>query len=225
MRAVDLATGFSRWWVGVITRTAPEPDGSDRREELQSDLHEQAQATSAGGGTARSLLSRTVRGIPDDIAWRIGVERVPGRLTWHLAHPTTLLGASLLLQLVLGTLWDSSRGTSGPVVPLTDLVRPVLILLWAGTLGFAVVAVPHARPRWVPRQLMVLDSWRRASICVMSVAYAVAGLWRFVPGLVGDSVSTVWGLFGVALLVYLLLAVVRLMRATVGLLDFRNIPS
>lgn len=226
MTAVDLATSASRWWVGVITRTAPEPAGTDRREEMLSDWYEQAQAMGVSEGrTARSILGRAVRGMPDDITWRVGVERTPGRLTWHLGHPTTVLGASLVLQLSIGTLWDATRGSSGAVRPLTDVLHPVLIMLWAVTLGFAVVSVAHAHLRWVPGRLMELESWRRSCICVMSVAYAVAGLWRFVPGLMGDSVSAVWGFFGVALLVYLVLTGVRLMYRLVGLLDFGKVSS
>jgi len=224
---VDRAASIARWWVGAYTRTAPPAAASDRRAEIESDLYEQlgsshqARARHLGG----SIVGRTLRGIPDDLLWRIDVEREPGRLDWHLAHPTTILGTSLLADCLLETVWDTSVHRFPLITPLAALIHPTLLLLWAVTVAFALVAVTRTRPQRQPSHLMTVPALRRATICTMSVAFSVAGLWRFAPHAWGQLSSTAWGTFGIALLVYAATWVARGLRGALGVLDFGKVSS
>lgn len=224
-RGVDLAAGIARWWVGAYTRTAPEPDAGDRRAEVESDLFEQDAAAAGRPGVGRAVTGRTVRGMPHDVAWRLTVEHAPGRLHWHLAHPTTVLGAALLASFIVSQVADVGR-TRLPVLGALDAVlHPLLWLIWAGMLGFSVVAVAYVRRAPRLQTFADLDAWRCAAICVMAVAESVAGLWRWAPGSLGTFVSVAWGTFGIALLVWLATCLIRGVTAVARGLDLRKVPS
>jgi hypothetical protein len=215
------------WWVAAYTRTAPEPAAADRRAEVESDLFEQLRV---GGdatdvGSAGSILGRTIRGVADDLAWRLDVERAPGRLDWHLAHPTTLLGVSLALDCTLETVWDTSVHRFPLITPLAELIHPTLLLLWAATLSFALVGAGRIRVRVKPYQVAFAQTVRRASICTMSVALAVAGLWRFAPDGWGEMSALAWATFSSVLLIFVATWLVSAIRPVRTILDFRKIPS
>jgi len=223
--SADRATTLARWWVGGYTRTAPEPAASDRRAEIESDLFEQVRSTDPAAHSTWSVVGRTVRGIPDDLMWRVAVEHEPGRLDWHLAHPATLLGTSLVVDVLLGNLCDASVHRFPLLTPLAALMHPSLLLVWAFTVAFALVAMTRWRPHRNLGRLTMVDAWRRASICTMSVAGSLAGLWRFAPDVWGRFAGLAWGIFGVAVLVYLITWLTRGIRSALTVLDFEKVSS
>lgn len=198
------------WWVAQYTRTAPVPDGPDRRAEIRADLHDQVTAADGAATASRAVAVRTVRGLHHDLAWRAAVERRPGRLRWHLEHPSTALAVLLLLLVPTALAVDVGASRSGWSA-VSALAGPVLVLLCATTIGFAVTAVTYVvrrpRPRWPPRA----DALRRAATAAMSVTWAVAAVWRFSPGL--DGVAAVaWAGFGLSLVGYLATTLSGLVR-------------
>ncbi|HEY8318507.1 MAG TPA: hypothetical protein VIG76_06715 [Amnibacterium sp.] len=70
-------------WTLRITIGLPRRIAEDRRAELVSDLWEQADAAARAGQPqwrlALSVLMRTLRGMPADLAWRAGVLRTAPR--------------------------------------------------------------------------------------------------------------------------------------------------
>ena len=92
------------WWGRLYTRAAPPAEAADRQAEVASDMYEQlaaaraARAARGGAGGAPGVLGRAARGVP-----------APGRPQWHLAHPGTVLGGSVLLLLPLDLIEDVAR--------------------------------------------------------------------------------------------------------------------
>src|SRR6185503_7637279 len=62
------------WWVRRYTRGLPAPVAERRTGELYADLHDQIEHDRAHGVRDRriawSLVSRALRGVPDDLSWR-----------------------------------------------------------------------------------------------------------------------------------------------------------
>lgn len=130
-------------WCELYTRGLDPAVAGDRRAELASDLHEHA-AWDAGAGAA--MLSRAIRGVPADLAWRYGEQRAAARLLPRSQRVVSgsvralvLLAASSLL--VLGVLAISrtaafvARGEIRPwsetamwVIGLTGLAAVGLLL-------------------------------------------------------------------------------------------------
>jgi hypothetical protein len=226
-RGADWAAGVARWWVMSYTRTAPVAAAADRRAEIESDLFEHVRSGADAGDArlARSIIGRTLRGVVDDLSWRLEVERAPGRLDWHLAHPTTLLGVGLVLDCALETVWDSSVHRFPLITPLAELVHPALLLLWAVSVSWVVVGATRIRRRRRLRYTVTATTWRGASICAMSVAFALAGLWRSAPNVFGAISALAWVTFNIALVVFVATWLARPLRSLRTLLDFRKIPS
>ena len=63
----NLGVRIARAWVDCYTRGLPEPAGTRRRDELESDIWEQTHDPHIG---SRGVLGRCVRGIPADVWWR-----------------------------------------------------------------------------------------------------------------------------------------------------------
>jgi hypothetical protein len=81
-----IAAGLTRRWARLYVRGLPEHVRRDRLAELESDLWEHVRA--AGGGSGPSILSRCLRGVPADLAWR-RAQRRPRRL--RLPETATVL--------------------------------------------------------------------------------------------------------------------------------------
>lgn len=63
-------TRVALWWVDRYTHSVPEAARAERRAELASDLWEHRAASGDGLRVELAVLSRCVRGIPADVAWR-----------------------------------------------------------------------------------------------------------------------------------------------------------
>ena len=203
-----VAVRAATWWVDRYTHTAPPREGADRRAELRSDLHDQlAQAEVVGLGArtvSRSIVARMLRGMPADVAWRLQVERAPGRLEWHLAHPSSVLGAFFVLLAPAVVLLDASRGPVRGFAAAQGMFALVVTVLASAAISFAAVAVvwrlarrPLFRMRTGPGPV------RRAALCWMCATWALAALWRFFGDPLQAVSAAAWAAFGVALVVYI----------------------
>ncbi len=215
------------WWVERYTATAPEPDGADRRAEVHSDLHEQLAAADRSGVALRraamAIGGRTLRGVPADIAWRLGTEMRPGRLEWHLAHPSVLLGFLLVLLVPTSTMLDAAQGGATWLAPASVVLVPLLSILGCCALGFAAVAAGRFLLRRSARPGARGRGWlRRAAVCWMSPSWAAAGLWRFDAEPLEAVAALAWAGFGVAFLVY---AVAIVGPLCARFLDLGKLPS
>jgi hypothetical protein len=136
------------WWVGVYTRGLPTDTRCERLREIDSDVWEHLSSAGAGTLTELSILSRCLRGLPADVAWRrrarlrrsrrLPWARMPRALGWSmatcsyvlvvLAHgiaSTPLVG----LDLVGGDPDDVMRTACSGVVLLALLLSGLGLLL------------------------------------------------------------------------------------------------
>lgn len=200
-------------WADLLTRTAPRSERTDRLAEITSDVYEQvvAEGTVAGPVMSRRIAGRALRGMPADLAWRTQLETRPGRLTWHLDHPGTLIGASLVFLVPFSQFGSDRTGAGWWAVDAA--------LCWA-TLAFAVLAVGwRFRRRWDASgrdglPLGPLARSRRSAVIGLGIGWAGASVSHHDPQSVLDPFSSAaWGLFGISLLAYLALVLVSLATA------------
>lgn len=208
---------FASWWAAAITRTAGRGAGLDRREEIASDVHEQLTEALSRGDLfrgSRSVLSRVVRGVPADIAWRVGLELSPTRSAWHLRNPSTAITTLFVVMFPVTMVADSSGRRSSQLVDyriplwiLTDAVG-CCVLLFA-----SLALMARLRQRWMTGAARFvarsrLERLRRCATAVLGVAWAGSSVFRF--GAVSSIGAGFWGAFGLCLLGYLLLLVLTL---------------
>jgi hypothetical protein len=138
------ATRLALWWVDRYTRGVPEAARAGRRAELASDLWEHRAACGGGSRVELAIVSRCVRGMPADLAWRRArrhggrlpsartAARLAGRsigllayaflVGFHGYNATALAGLDLY-----GADWPP-----GDVVRYASISAVVLVLLLAG---------------------------------------------------------------------------------------------
>lgn len=212
---------FALWWVAAVTRTA-EPDiALDRRAEIASDVHEQlTTAWPDLPAASRSVVGRVIRGVPSDIAWRVGLEVRPGRFAWHLRNPSTAITFLFVAMIPLNVAADSNLAATARgdhtwllldyTVPLwvaTDFVG-VCILLIAG-LALATRVWPRwrvAAERFEPGS--GLERARRFATASLGIALAGSAVFRF--GAVGLLGGIFWLAFAAFVVLYAALLLVTL---------------
>jgi len=153
-----------RWvlaWVDRYTRDVPGSIADDRRNELMSDLWEQAHddndRAKAGVTTAISILSRAVRGVPSDLSWRRA--QLAGRPSqpFRIRFVKGMVPAGVVLAAVVGLMVTSvgvfALGRVGIVVarhqfPPSDLTVMSTAL---GTVGLVcgLLLMVRSRTRWI----------------------------------------------------------------------------
>ncbi len=103
-RATHLALSWARWYTRDLTPAI----AGDRRDEIASDVWEQAagQADRPAAVLAASIVGRVVRGIPADLAWRWNVRPARSGIRAPLVVRSALATAIVLavLELALGSL-------------------------------------------------------------------------------------------------------------------------
>jgi hypothetical protein len=195
---------LAMWWAGALTRTAPPDAGTDRLAEIRADVHDHMMAGRAQqlppGVLSRQVAGRVLRGMSADIAWRLEIEWRPGRLRWHLRHPGTILAWFFLLLAPLGQLADQAHPALKGCADLVSLCLLGFVLAAAGWRLRTRRPAPEDAP--VP-PLVSLPGLRRTAMTLMSISYAIAGLWRFSPGPLGHVAAYAWAAFGACLLAYL----------------------
>lgn len=209
----------ARWWVEVITRTADRRAALDRREEVASDVYEQltdAWVRGDLGAGSRAVISRLARGMPADVAWRVGLEARPCRLAWHLRNPSTAITFLFVVMFPINLVADSAGTRSSqlldyriPLWVLTDLVGFCMLIFAAVAMTARIlnrgtteaeVFVPQSR----------LERVRRCATAGLGLAWAGSAVFRFGPF---SSVGTAcWAGFGIVLVAYLLLRAITLAK-------------
>lgn len=86
------AVSTIRAWIAFYTKGLPAGTASDRRALIENDLWEEAQAAVWMGetdGLTRQRMSRWLRGVPADVAWRFehqrGTTKLPRRTDMHIS--------------------------------------------------------------------------------------------------------------------------------------------
>ena len=221
------AARLAAWWVRSYTRTAPEPEGADRRAEVLADMHDELLDSKdrrlPSGLASRSILGRALRGVPADLVWRLQLERQPGRLEWHLAHPGSLLAALFVLLVPASMVADAARGPAPGLGAVGGALSAMAVLLSAGIVVVAGVALTR---RAFARSVYLrwgATSVRRAALSAMAVLWAGALLWRFAEGPLEALSALAWAGFGLALVVYVLAVAAGLARRV--FIDNRKVSS
>jgi hypothetical protein len=78
--SADRGARAVRAWVALYTRGLPPTLATARRDLIEADLYDEARAAERQGeigGLRRQRLSRLLRGIPADVAWRLGQRARP----------------------------------------------------------------------------------------------------------------------------------------------------
>ena len=224
MRTVG-STGvrLGTWWVERYTSTAPHPAGADRRAEVRADLHDQQAHARVHGLSERQVsldvMSRVLRGMAADVAWRVRSEREPGRLEWHLSHPSSVLGALFVVLVPAAMSLDTVRARPDGVVPVEVVLSSMVALLSASAMGFAAVAgARRVRAGAFSVRGTSLVAVRRAAVCWMCATWATAAVWRFAPNALSEVSAVAWLGFGVSATGYLgALGLGAVRRARTGL--------
>jgi hypothetical protein len=104
---VRAASRFALSWAGWYTRDLEPTTASERRDEIASDVWEQVagQADRPAAALAASIVSRVVRGIPADLAWRWRMPAQPRAVRQPAAVRAALVVAMVVAgsSLALGT--------------------------------------------------------------------------------------------------------------------------
>jgi len=218
---------LAAWWVRSYTRTATESEGADRRAEVLADLHDELldarNRRLRSGLASRSILGRALRGVPADLVWRLQLERQPGRLEWHLAHPGSLLAALFVLLVPASMVADAARGPAPGLGPVGGTLSALAVLLSAGIVVVAGVALVRRILARSVRLRWGATSVRRAALSAMAVLWAGALLWRFADGPLESLAALSWAGFGLALVVYVLAVTAGLARTV--FIDIRKVSS
>lgn len=213
-----LAVRVALGWVDRYTATAPEPERSDRRAEVRSDIHDQMARDDDEATSPNRVLLRAVRGIPADLSWRLSIEIQPARLSWHVSNPGTALAALLVPMVILGMVIDSARKATW-LAPAADVAGAVFLPLSSVVVGVGLVGVV----RWCARPMRPgLAAVRRQTLAAATVTWALAGLWRFAPAPWEVVSALAWAGVGISVVAYL--AVVFSGRV-VKALALRKVPS
>ncbi len=217
MRCLPVAIRVVLAWVERYTATAPEPDRSDRRAEIRSDVHDQLTHGGTGDSPSRILL-RAARGVPADLSWRLSIEIRPERLSWHVSNPGTALAALLLPMVILALVIDAARGAPW-LEPASLVAGAVFLPMSAVVVGVGLVGVA----RWCGRpRIPGLAAARRLTMAATTLTWAVAGLWRFAPGPLEAVSALAWAGVGVSVVAY---AAVVVFSVVAKALDLRKVSS
>lgn len=142
---VRTASRFALSWAGWYTRDLDPEVAGDRRDEIASDVWEQAagQADRPAAALAASIVGRVLRGVPADLAWRWRMpSRAPretGVVRVGLTSALVISGAALALG--LGALGRTAVGLSrGEALPSLVTVSSTALGVAALLLGLLLVA-------------------------------------------------------------------------------------
>lgn len=147
---VRAASRLALGWAGWYTEGLEPAIAADRRDEIASDVWEQAagQAGRPAALLAASIASRTLRGMPSDLAWRWRMPSVARR-----AEPLVrvALGIAVALAAALLTLGIAGLGRTalgllrGEALPSAITVASLVVGVLALMGGFALLARARTR--------------------------------------------------------------------------------
>lgn len=165
---------WGRWY----TSDLPDDLAADRIAELESDVYEERAAADGAPGVGRSILTRALRGIPADLAWRFsglrGAALGAPRGTFPLAMPALahLATALLLAWGVLIVVRIVGRILDGSWAGAWDLVAAGVGGLTLALVGAAYTTVPKLRwlgALWLAAASYVLIRFGMYALIVSSV--------------------------------------------------------
>lgn len=145
--AAGVAAALTRAWARLYTKGTPADLGEIRRAEIDSDVWEHANDAQENGVPqfvfATQLLGRTLRGIPDDLSWR--VEAIHARRATTTGREIPMLGLSVremrwmgISGMLAGILWAGNALTmpAKPNALLGYAHIPLSLLFIVGLYGF-----------------------------------------------------------------------------------------
>jgi len=125
--AVTLAARLTRLWTRVYTFGMPDDVRESRRAEIESDLWEWRHDVGARGRGAPSeahVLARLVRGVPDDLSWRLEQVVMPRAAVWGMtASGLAVLAASGWLFVWIGDP-EVPRPPAAPTLRMEAFLAP-----------------------------------------------------------------------------------------------------
>lgn len=157
----ERAAGWVLAWVRLYTRGLDTPTAARRREEVAADL----QAHVADGAAAREVLSRALRGLAADLAWRRS--RPKARSPLHRSVVRVAVGVALVLSLPLVAMQLSE-----------DVVWSLADFVVAGVLLALIGAVLELAARAAGNLLLA------AGVAALGILAGFAGQADDAPGLV-----------------------------------------
>ena len=205
-------------WSTIITMAAPSEVCENRRAEIASDVFEHIAAACAVGISQKrlswSIAERVLRGLPRDIAWRLQLEATPTRFEWHVRHPSTLLTFLLVMILPVNVIADSARTRVHAIIPIFDELWALTLAMCWLMLAFAIAAGAHrlfaSGEPMLSQRPKRSSTWPRYLTAAMAISWAISAIWRMTPYSSFHTLSSIaWATFGVSLLTYLALLLVR----------------
>lgn len=177
---VRLAAAFTRAWVWLYTMRLPTTFRDARRGEIDADLADHERDAMADGAapalTAVEILLRTLRGLVDDVRWRVEVTQEHGlstkarRAMWQLSSRQTRSLAAC--GLIGGLLWVSDllllRGAGAPSSIRGYVTTLISLLLVVGIAG--VGAHSYRTLRWTARTGFVLMAAALLAFSLLNIA-------------------------------------------------------
>lgn len=116
---LSAAHGWTRMWTRIYTIGLPADARGARRDEIASDVWEQAHAEALSNRAGASIFARSLAGIPADVSWRLEQSAAPRQIV----HAVTLVAES-------STRWVVRRGLPGlPTTVAAGLSLLGLLLL------------------------------------------------------------------------------------------------
>ena len=146
------AVSAIRVWVALYTKGLPAGTASDRRALIENDLWEEAQTAIWMGetdGLTRQRISRWLRGLPADVAWRLehqsGTMKLPWRADMRISKGqavvigiTTIYYVLILVGLLASASFREENGMAGGSLGLILSVAGLLLAVPRPRAGFVV---------------------------------------------------------------------------------------
>lgn len=162
------ASALARSWAALYTRGISPAAREERVAELESDLWEHRAARGGGLGTEAAILSRCLRGVPADIAWRSSRRTRRPLTARRVVHGAGWAVFALAAALLLAFTGAAAAPLVG-VGPHPDW-DPADVTLWErrGAALFLALTYGLALLRWRPRVGAVLVA---AVACTAAVCF------------------------------------------------------
>ena len=189
------SVGFVRAWVRIYTAGLPPGLRDSRREEIDSDLWEQAQEAEMkltdGPPLATHLLLRWLLGLPDDLLWRVAhirardVNTKEGAMVQTRDYKTMTVVAGLIAAFALGALIvNTVIGEIGYYrqADVAFYIHQSVMGLFYGPAGLAAIAGGF----WIMRKAPMFGA---LLVTAGSVAIAILFFWLIIPEFIAAGIS------------------------------------
>jgi len=174
---------FTLWWVDRYTQGLPDDLRDERRDEIVSDVWEQSAAEGGRRGVQLALLSRCIRGMAADIAWRGGHRCSRRRPSARAALRVAGGSVAMLAYLFLFGVYAFISAPVGGVQPYGDDWAPEDVTLYS-RIGLALLGLLAGGGLLLPRRPRIA-----LPLLTAAVVGACAAFWWAAPiyGAVGGT--------------------------------------